>query len=337
VTASVTVTDAVMTPTKTAINIIQSFSGSFESINSDSDVFTKTNGNIVQRIRSGNPGYLTGLPILFGTLDAVSEETIVQAKEGLKISSSLTHYKADEPDIFGTSTCPNGENVITFNQTGQGMPIKFGFDTTTGCVVDLSKEQLIAMCCEGSENCAYTDYDSTYTSSAGVPFFFNIQDGYVGIFGNADPLDYKQWLEMTVSLPILPRQWNADTNTCENMFSGLQYEFLIANAGERSNPQSKITSVSASVTTSDWKWRSRTSNSNTFAKYPLSITSTFVYKDAEELLGYAPPAPLALFKLPYDVFYPFLENPGEKTNKYSMFITLLLPFICIIATLLINY
>lgn len=341
VTASVVVSDALMTPTKPSINIIQSFSGSFESSNSDSAVFTKNNGNLVKRIRSGNPGYVTGLPILFGTLQenvaaSVEYQTIVQSEEGLKIPTSLLNYVSDESTIFGTSTCPYGlDAYIPVNQTGQGMSIKFGYDTSTGCIADLTKDQLIAMCCEGSENCDRTDYNSSYTSSTGVPFFFNIKDGYVGIYGNADPLDYKQWLEMKVTLPIVPRQWNADTNTCQNMLSGLQYEFLISNTGEKRNPQSKIISVSVSVISSDWKWRSRRSDAS--AKYALSITSTFVYKNAEELLGYAPPAPLALFKLPYDVFYPFLENPGEKTNKYSFFVTLLLPFICIIATLLINY
>lgn len=95
---------------------------------------------------------------------------------------------------------------------------------------------------------------------------------YIGIYGDADPLDSSQWLQLTPSIPTDFRQWNDKTSTCKNVFSGklfarlfvafniiiytmnggLNVQFLISFTGERSNPQNKIVSASAEVVTSDW-------------------------------------------------------------------------------------
>lgn len=48
--------------------------------------------------------------------------------------------------------------------------------------------------------------------------------------------------------------------------------------------------------------------------YQLTATVSFVFQDENDLKGYEPPAPPVLFKMPYDVFYPFLMNEGNSNS-----------------------
>jgi hypothetical protein len=43
----------------------------------------------------------------------------------------------------------------------------------------------------------------------------------VGMYGDADPLDKNQWLELSISSPTDARQWSDKTSTCKNVFSGM--------------------------------------------------------------------------------------------------------------------
>ena len=48
---------------------------------------------------------------------------------------------------------------------------------------------------------------------------------------------------------------------------------------------------------------------------PLAITTTFVYTSSQKLQGYSPPAPPVLFRVPYDVFYPFYESNTASSRN----------------------
>lgn len=43
---------------------------------------------------------------------------------------------------------------------------------------------------------------------------------FIGIFGNADPLDINQWLQLVTSVPSPTRKFNPRTGICSNMFTG---------------------------------------------------------------------------------------------------------------------
>jgi hypothetical protein len=57
--------------------------------------------------------------------------------------------------------------------------------------------------------------------------------------------------------------------------------------------------------------------------FPLTITATFVYTNADDLQGYVPPPPPVLFRVPYDVFYPFQSNAAAGSNFHSQSISFL--------------
>jgi hypothetical protein len=49
--------------------------------------------------------------------------------------------------------------------------------------------------------------------------------------------------------------------------------------------------------------------------FPLTITVSFVFRDESESRDYIVPAPPVLFKVPYDVFYPFLSSAPPRYAK----------------------
>lgn len=55
--------------------------------------------------------------------------------------------------------------------------------------------------------------------------------------------------------------------------------------------------------------------------FPLTITVSFVYRDESQTRDYVPPAPPVLFKVPYDVFYPFSNSatPRFASSKIVLF------------------
>ncbi len=58
--------------------------------------------------------------------------------------------------------------------------------------------------------------------------------------------------------------------------------------------------------------------------FPLSVTASFIYLNNQKLSGYTPPPPPVLFKIPYDVFYPFnIGNPSPKSYEKSITLAIL--------------
>ena len=59
------------------------------------------------------------------------------------------------------------------------------------------------------------------------------------------------------------------------------------------------------------------SDTTSMQSFPLTITVSFVFPNKQALTGYAPPAPPVLFKVPYDVFYPFFMSPAAPSAAMS--------------------
>lgn len=202
---------------------------------------SNTVGNVVTRDRSGNPGYIMGKPVLYGTL---SSSVILESIAGLTVPSPLFATSTTSNTLFpfsgGYSACPTS---TTFGHT----PLRFGFDMTTGCSLSLTRAAMATLCgATGS---------STYTDASGFPLFFDFVDGYVGAFGNADPLDPSQWIAIKKRASAPTRAWSATAGVCTGMPSGLSYKFLVAAAGEKAFPQNKIISAEVEVIYSNWVMR----------------------------------------------------------------------------------
>ncbi len=291
--------------------VTQYFEVGFSSVDTYDSKSTSTNGNEVTRARSGNPGYLQGKPVLYGYDSSGINELIT----GLTIPSSLTSYDDSASSLFGTSTCPVSTTTVDMQV------VQFGYDTQSGCTVSITREELKAMCCQGSSTGCTSSVSSDYVGTVdGTPYIFNgplsETDAVVGYYGNADPLDSDQWFSFEVGAWTDTRVWVEDTGTCQNMPSSLVYNFLVAKTGEKANPQNKIVAAASSIETSNWVWR-LPHDSTLTQTFQFTITTTFVYTDKNQLTGYLPPAPPVLFEVPYDVFYPFLSSSASSRSALN--------------------
>eukprot|EP01034_Spumella_vulgaris_P040624 gene40624-50259_t len=183
--------------------------------------------------------------------------------------------------------------------------------------MNLNRSSLINLCCQGSSSCTagLSTGGTKYSDSTGLPLFLNFTEGYVGIYGDADPLDATQWSAITHSVPSPARSWSDKTSTCSGMFTGLNIEFLVTASGEKANPQNKIVASRAEVTTKDWVFNIPSGDLSSTQTFALTTTVSFVFREDNILEGYEPPAPPVLFEVPYDVFYPFLKVGVQQRPK----------------------
>jgi hypothetical protein len=78
-------------------------------------------------------------------------------------------------------------------------------------------------------------------------------------------------------------------------------------------------------------------DNTTTQSFQLSVVVSYIFSNEEKLKGYEPPPPPSLFKVPYDVFYPFVVNsapPSATRFSSSSPSVFLLQMISIVATCL---
>lgn len=146
-------------------------------------------------------------------VNSKEEDVVVNAViDGLKIPSPK--------NIF----CPTDSSKTTLPHE----TVSFGYDISSGCMLSLTRDELVNMCCQGPSGCSGTSTSSPYSDPVtGIPYFF---DGYnsgrdfIGMFGNADPLDITQWYRLAVTIPSgSNRVWDNQLGVCKNMFTGKTY------------------------------------------------------------------------------------------------------------------
>jgi hypothetical protein len=291
--------------------VAQSFMLTFNDVGGGTT--STSRGNAFARTRSGNPGYIMGAPLLWGVVsDTTAAGELDEFVAGFMMPSALS-LVGDEP----TSSIPLAGSCPQFEEEVGSVGVPFGYDTQTGCTVELTLAELEAACCYENSNCAGT-YTSDIVDTNGLPrFLYNnfTLGGYVGIYGNADPLDRQQWLSVADPTQSDERTWSADTLTCSNMYTGILNEYLVARTGERTFPQNKVIAGKASYVQEDWAWTGGVKSGSKTQKFIISASTSFIFKNDQELQGYTPPPPPIIFHMPYDTFYPFdVRNAGSRST-----------------------
>lgn len=242
-------------------------------------------GNAVLRSRSGNPGYIAGLPLLNAEL--VSSE-----------SSEAMNARVPGLRVYGSSSTPWCDDAMPSEV------VNFGEDVLTGCALEVSYSNFTDLCAQAGP------LVQEATSGLKVPkyLWMNSSFNYLGIFGNADPLDPSQWMEMTIEeQPNEPSLDNA-ARVCSSLTTSLHYQILIAYVGSTSNPQAKIVGGRAYYGTEAVVFSSEEDTQSLM----LTTTVSFVTLAQEDYETYVPPAPPVLWAVPYDVFYPFDVSAGSS-------------------------
>ncbi|CAM9728405.1 unnamed protein product [Chrysoparadoxa australica] len=222
---------------------------------------TSDSGNLVPRVRSGNPGYLWGLPVLAGEQGSVAEDAlgyVTSLQRGMQVMAS------------SDGTCDSLTSAT----------VQFGDDMMSCCALTLTRDEMKDLC-QGRG--AYISSGNSFTPAA---LATSAPESYLGIYGNADPLDLGQWLKVDISSGTATNVWDEPTGTCSNMVTSLNWRILYTLVGSKVAPQNKIVAAEArySKETLVW-WGSRAAQT-----VPLCTTVTFV-ELVQDSAEQSPPAP----------------------------------------------
>lgn len=257
----------------TAVGIPQQFSLTFKDADGPA---TEPANNLFARAKSGNPGYLDGLPVVAGSV--VTQGSGSDEKRAVQpLSGGLEVFAPT-----GGGTCPSAGSA-----EGQGTPVLFGYDAVVECGEELTAALLKARC-----------------ESGAAPPALEVNATRVGLFGNADPLRANQWLELAVAAAGPAGTYTAATGTCSELVDGVHYEFVVARVGQATSPQRKIVAARARYSTTEWALPRGAAS----AVLPLRATASFHLLGDSQLEGFVPPAPPLLPELPQDLFFPFTTS-----------------------------
>ena len=185
----------------------QTFSVSFRTV--DNNAF-----NVTPQVRSGNPGYLVGRPVL-----------AAQVATGSATSNN---------DIFlvrpdATGMCSNFRQPLLFRQ-----------DQRTGCRVAINSTDCSAL--QGQINKILSDV--IFNTSNMLP--------YIAMFGNVNISSFaiSEWLPVTQGAtsasPVL------NSTGCDGMVLGARYDISFADTGTVTSPQPQIVAVRHSYAESEF-------------------------------------------------------------------------------------
>ena len=121
-----------------------------------------------------------------------------------------------------------------------------------GCTQDMTRQELKDFCTFSATN-EQQEHPMLASRQVGTDLFvypkwLESNQDLLGIFGNADPLDRRQWIKIESPLDDTPsanftiksRSFNEAENRCVGMPSRLQYEILWTYVGNVDKPQAKI-------------------------------------------------------------------------------------------------
>ncbi|KAJ1565486.1 Ubiquitin-conjugating enzyme E2 J1, partial [Nowakowskiella sp. JEL0078] len=257
--------------------------------------------------RSGNPGYITGLPILAGTMAMNNSLSAIlyspDSSFGPTLSRDISNFVT--PQISCTSPTDFHNRI----------PITFGEDIISGCSMYFTFKNLTSNCQAIREN------------------IFKIQTltidslTHVGRFGNSSYLNINEWIQI-----IKPSSLSVDgsviiTGTppgrCDGVLSSLEIRFLTANFGSKGNPQKGIVGVQIYYNQGQFKFSCIRRNDCLMSsqnQQAFQVVSTVSWIDIpnQRAQMFIPPPPRLIPPLPDDIFYPFKLSHSNKSSKSEM-------------------
>jgi len=287
---------------------------------------TVISNNVVSRLRSGNPGYIVGRPVL-----AALEHPIDVNVEGNPTGQSekaVSAYVDGFPVMSSVDGMCDGAGVEMHTQT-----VTFGEDMSTSCTLALTKAQLETLCDSSTtRETAGFGYLRDVGTDKVVPKWLltptkndtsgAIDDLYFGIFGNADPLDITQWL-MVENNGIdnngidETREFVSAQAKCQGFVTHTRYKIAYTYVGNVKNPQAKIISALVDYDSVDMTFDDMRLGDSAVQNFEFGVTVSWIYVQQDQEI-YSPPPPPIIFSVPYDVFYPFqIDSPAARGSGAS--------------------
>ncbi|KFP73732.1 Tectonic-1, partial [Apaloderma vittatum] len=244
---------------KAALSIQQSFEISFTQVD------TKPVP------RSGNPGYVVGLPVRAGF-----------RLQGYPFPGGMLLVKANKYSPLTILQSTSDQDCLAAQ--GARTPVLFGYNMISGCKLRITE----AMKCQ-----PLTQTLLDLLKGQSFP-------EYVASFGNSQAQDVLDWVPITYLYVSEQRIYHTFQSSCQIPVS-LEIEVKWTKYGSLVNPQARIANVTATITATTVKQlpsgRERT----------IPVTSSVVFTDISSPAepGYKA-WPTINAKLPFDFFFPFV-------------------------------
>lgn len=233
-------------------------------------------------LKSGNPGYTPGLPVLAASLvsDVVTVDT-----SGLRLPYA--------GDAYGRCLEPH----LRASSGSSGVPVHFNVDAAAGCRLLLNQS-----------------YFDTICATSGAQALLNLPANLaVGRWGDASAASAADWL--LVSVPAAAPAAVLTAQACQSMLTGLEVNIIYTASGLKSNPQFTILAATVQHVTQDVV-RPHDAAASSAVSVSISTTVTFTYKppSTSETIYASPPRVLP--PLPVDIFYPFImDSPASALSS----------------------
>ncbi|XP_067655088.1 tectonic-3-like [Haliotis asinina] len=294
----------------------QRFSSSFRGLSEADPPF----------VRSGNPGYVQGAPLMAGVLNETLDT------EGNVVQEILLNSNRDEWLTLVRASA-NG-NCITDNSRDR-VSVRFKDDARSGCFIQISMENVTNNCemiqqaiinaLEGSMAPVYNPGTDAYPAT----------DRYVAIFGNSDVKKVGDWTPILVqNRPTL----SAATGSSCFLSLGMHIQVLYAYVGSLVNPQPKIIGISFLYDAPQsvfFRCEGPYCQPGSTLTQKIEISSSVSFIDVSQpAIPYEAERPVFLAKVPYDFFYPFLDSSsanhgGDVTLLAYCFVSVLVGWLYI--------
>jgi len=189
--------------------------------------------------------------------------------------------------------------------------VRFGANSTTNCAIELTAAQLESFCNSGNPQRYLEDaLREVYTAIV-------TEQARVGIWGNSDPDNANEWLQVRVSnFPFNEMSFAASPASCSNVVVGYDLQVLTGVAFASNNLQRKVLYVHLCFRTDTWTFPVTKSASEPHRFY-LTSTATFVSKDQEKRTNVKKPSPPLRTNVPEDIFYPFVTSSACQQHLCS--------------------
>ncbi|KAJ3415305.1 Tectonic-2 [Chytridiales sp. JEL 0842] len=222
--------------------------------------------------KSGNPGYITGKPVLFGQAVTSSTSTTSPSTRAiayyqdpmngmtLPMDAPLSSLAPGTAPSFSPGTGLIGNpnpNIMTCSLDGtKRTPVLFGQDVSSGCTLQLNFDDL-----RDSVSCVrLRQFIQDVQTGGGVGALSTVPNalgvmggGYqsgrlwrldrVGRFGNANVTRVAEWVPVLVKDVGDKSTPDAGAGTCTSLLTSIDIQFLTADLGSVSNPQQAIIGV----------------------------------------------------------------------------------------------
>ncbi|KAJ3137617.1 Tectonic-3, partial [Irineochytrium annulatum] len=269
--------------------------------------------------RSGNPGYIHGLPVLTGAIVTSPAPAIAYFSSPL---DGLT-YPIDVPislfsrsvDLDGSSDgieqikspYPSALGCSRGGQTTGGtpdrVPVTFGEDVAGGCTLHLSRRDL--------GDCVAVRALARDSLTGGGRM---MEINRIGKFGNANASVTGEWASIIVENVGDKTGSITSPNACSGVLTSVDIQFLTTPLGSDRNPQSAIVGARFVYTYGLLTYRCLhpadcatplPGATNATQRFRLRSTVTFFEVPGTQARPYVPPPPALIPTLPDDLFYPF--------------------------------